>query len=63
MVQKTLFSALESIMNMMKEVELQERAAEQAKVEAAMGGVDILVKVEVLKQMLAHAKDANDMVR
>ena len=63
MVQKTLFSAMESVMNMIKEVELQERAAERAKQEAAMGGLDILVKVEELKQMLAHAKEANDMVR
>ncbi|CAK7348180.1 unnamed protein product [Dovyalis caffra] len=58
---RTLFSAMESVMNMMKEVELQERAAEQAKEEAASGGLDILVKVEELKQMLVHAKEANDM--
>ncbi|KAG4162418.1 hypothetical protein ERO13_D01G114520v2 [Gossypium hirsutum] len=39
-----------------------EAAAEQAKEEAARGGMDILVKVEELKQMLPHAKEANDMV-
>ncbi|PPR91197.1 hypothetical protein GOBAR_AA29493 [Gossypium barbadense] len=53
--------AMQSIMDLMKEVELQEAAAEQAKEEAARGGMDILVKVEELKQMLPHAKEANDM--
>lgn len=48
---------------MMKEVEIQERAAEHAKEEAALGGLDTLIKVEELKQMLAHAKEANSMVR
>ncbi|KAK8291541.1 hypothetical protein V6Z12_D06G066000 [Gossypium hirsutum] len=59
---KILFQTMQSIMNLMKEVELQEAAAEQAKEEAARGGMDILVKVEELKQMLPHAKEANDMV-
>ncbi|KAF8015275.1 hypothetical protein BT93_H0931 [Corymbia citriodora subsp. variegata] len=58
---KTLFSAMESVMNMMKEVEEQEEAAEVAKEEAARGGLDIFSKVEELKQMLAHAKEANNM--
>lgn len=58
---KTLFSAMESVMDMMKEVEEQEKAAEVAKEEAAMGGLDIFSKVEELKKMLAHAKEANDM--
>ncbi|KAB1997158.1 hypothetical protein ERO13_D12G005400v2 [Gossypium hirsutum] len=58
---KTLFQAMQSIMNLMREVELQEEAAEQAKEECARGGSDILVKVEELKQMLPHAKEANDM--
>ena len=49
-------------MNLMREVKLQEEAAEQAKEDAARGGLDILVKVEELKQMLLHAKEANDMV-
>ena len=53
---------MQSIMNLMREVELQEEAAEQAKEDAARGGLDILVKVEELKQMLLHAKEANDMV-
>lgn len=46
----------------MREVELQEEAAEQAKLEAANGGLDILRRVEDLKEMLWHAKEANDMV-
>ncbi|PON65777.1 Ubiquitin system component Cue [Parasponia andersonii] len=58
---KTLFSVMESVMNMMKEAEIQERAAQRAKEEAALGGMDILIKVEELKQMLAHAKEANSM--
>ncbi|TYI49001.1 hypothetical protein E1A91_D12G005500v1 [Gossypium mustelinum] len=53
--------AMQSIMNLMREVELQEEASEQAKEECARGGSDILVKVEELKQMLPHAKEANDM--
>ncbi|KAK1558521.1 hypothetical protein Q3G72_003316 [Acer saccharum] len=58
---KTLFLAMESIMNLMREVELQEKAAEESKAEATRGGLDILLKVEELKQMLAHAKQINDM--
>lgn len=62
MVQKTLFLAMESVISLMREVELQEKAAEQAKEEAARGGFDILIRVEDLKQMLQHAKEANNMV-
>ncbi|XAR61228.1 hypothetical protein NMG60_11034873 [Bertholletia excelsa] len=58
---KTLFSAVESVIGLMREVELQEKAAEQAKEEAVRGGLDILTRVEDLKQMLQHAKEANDM--
>ncbi|XP_031263787.1 uncharacterized protein LOC116122020 [Pistacia vera] len=58
---KTLFSAMESVMNMMREVEIQEKAAEEAKIEASKGGLDILTKVEELKHMLTCAKAANDM--
>ena len=46
----------------MRDVELQEEAAEQAKLEAAKGGLDMLERVEDLKGMLQHAKEANDMV-
>ncbi|KAJ8543181.1 hypothetical protein K7X08_005704 [Anisodus acutangulus] len=58
---KTLFSAVESVICLMREVELQEEAAEQAKLEAAKGGLDMLRRVEDLKEMLRHAKEANDM--
>ncbi|KAJ4829136.1 hypothetical protein Tsubulata_011826 [Turnera subulata] len=58
---KTLFSAMDSVMNMMRQVELAEKAAEQAQEEASRGGLDILVKVEELKEVLAHAKEANEM--
>lgn len=62
MVQKTLFSVMESVIGLMKEVELKEKDAEQAKEEAAKGGFDILSRAEDLKKMLQHAKEANDMV-
>nr|GMD22135.1 rab11 family-interacting protein 3 isoform X2 [Ipomoea batatas] len=58
---KTMFAAMESLISLMREVELQEKAAEQAKEEAAIGGLDILKRVEDLKEMLKHAKEANDM--
>ncbi|KAH9785946.1 ELKS/Rab6-interacting/CAST family protein [Citrus sinensis] len=58
---KNLFKAMESVMNMMREVEIQERAAKEAKAAAVRGGLDIFVKMDELKQMLAHAKEANDM--
>ncbi|TQD92814.1 hypothetical protein C1H46_021589 [Malus baccata] len=58
---KTLFSAMESVISMMREVEVQEKAVDIVQEEASRGGLDIMVKVEELNQMLAHAKDANDM--
>ena len=62
MLQKTLFSAMESVISMMREVEVQEKEVDIVQKEASRGGLDIMVKVEELKQMLAHAKDGNDMV-
>ncbi|CAA2995941.1 uncharacterized protein LOC111369878 [Olea europaea subsp. europaea] len=59
---KTLFSAMESVIIMMKEVELKEKTAELAKMEAAEGGADILDRVEELGQMVKLAKEANEMV-
>ncbi|KAM0979975.1 hypothetical protein ACFX13_016019 [Malus domestica] len=59
---KTLFSAMELVINMMREVEVQEKAVDIVQEEASRGGLDIMVKVDDLKRMLAHAKDANDMV-
>ncbi|KAK4418247.1 hypothetical protein Salat_2237400 [Sesamum alatum] len=58
---KTLFVAMDSVISLMREVELKEQAAEQAEKEAAIGGTHILDKVDELKQMLPHAKEANDM--
>lgn len=58
---KTLFLDVESIIELMHEVERQEKAAEQARKEALGGGVNILARVEEMKQMLQHAKGANDM--
>ncbi|XP_073157952.1 uncharacterized protein [Henckelia pumila] len=58
---KTLFSAMESVKNLMRDVQLKEQAAEQAKEEAAKGGIDLLDKVEEIKLILKHAKEANDM--
>ncbi|XP_045829398.1 uncharacterized protein LOC123921041 [Trifolium pratense] len=57
----TLFSSMESLISLMREVELQEKAAEQANIEVARGGSDILDRVEEYKAMLVHAKEANDM--
>ncbi|XP_010522693.1 PREDICTED: uncharacterized protein LOC104801219 [Tarenaya hassleriana] len=58
---KTLFAVMESVMNLMREVEVQEKDAEKAKKESALGGLDTLNKVEELKKMLEHAREANDM--
>ncbi|KAF5204557.1 ELKS/Rab6-interacting/CAST family protein [Thalictrum thalictroides] len=58
---KALFSSMESVINMMREVEELEKAAEHAKGVAVKGGLDILSKVEEIKKMLLHAKEANDM--
>ncbi|KAM7256981.1 hypothetical protein ACFE04_012722 [Oxalis oulophora] len=58
---KNLVLAVETIMNKIKEVEQQENAAEKAKEEVAEAGLDTLKKVKELKQMLSHAKEANDM--
>ncbi|KAK9724246.1 hypothetical protein RND81_05G058200 [Saponaria officinalis] len=57
----TVCSAMESVVSLMEEVELQEKEAEQAKVASTRGGLDILEKVEEIKKMLIHAKEANDM--
>lgn len=58
---KTLFLEMESVINLMKQVEVKEEAAKQAKTEAATGGMDLLNQVEELKRMLQHAKETNDM--
>lgn len=53
---------MDSVINLMKQVEVKEEAAKQAKTEAATGGMDLLNQVEELKRMLQHAKETNDMV-
>lgn len=57
----TLFSATESVLRLIEDVEHREKEAEQAKVFASKGGLDILEKVEEIKNMLKHAKEANEM--
>ncbi|KAL2900613.1 Exosome complex component Rrp42 [Bienertia sinuspersici] len=56
-----LFSATESVLKLIEDVENKEKEAEQAKAAAARGGMDILEKVEEIKTMLKHAKEANEM--
>ncbi|KAL4205458.1 hypothetical protein AMTRI_Chr01g114680 [Amborella trichopoda] len=58
---KTLLDAMESLRGLVKEAEVQEEAAGQAKKEADQGAQEILTKVEDLKQMLSRAKEANDL--
>lgn len=53
---------MESVVNTMKEVEEREKAAEQAREEAARRSSDACSRVEELKGMIRSAKDANDMV-
>ncbi|CAL9127626.1 unnamed protein product [Musa textilis] len=57
---RTLASALESTINMLKEVELHEERAEQAKKEASVAGEDIFQEVEALRQKINHAKVTNE---
>ncbi|CAN8247975.1 unnamed protein product [Cochlearia groenlandica] len=58
---RTLFTMMESVMNLMREVELEEKDAEKAKEDATRGGLDTLKKVEELRKILGHAKEGNDM--
>ncbi|EOA40060.1 hypothetical protein CARUB_v10008752mg [Capsella rubella] len=58
---KTLLAVMDSVTNLMREVELQEKDAEKSKEGASRGGLDTLQKVEELKKMLEHAKEANAM--
>ncbi|KAG9457408.1 hypothetical protein H6P81_001916 [Aristolochia fimbriata] len=58
---KNLSSEIEVLMDMAREVEFQEKAANEAKVEASKVGLDIFAKVDELKEMLQRAKLANDM--
>ncbi|PWA68154.1 hypothetical protein CTI12_AA310680 [Artemisia annua] len=58
---QTLVLAMNSVVELMKEVEVKEKAAEEVKEEATKGCSVILSKVEELKQALIRAKEANDM--
>ncbi|KAL0724118.1 hypothetical protein Bca4012_038717 [Brassica carinata] len=58
---KTLLAVMDSVMNLMKEVEIEEKDVEKSESEAARGSLDTLEKVEEFKKMLEHAKEANDM--
>ncbi|CAN8295802.1 unnamed protein product [Cochlearia groenlandica] len=58
---KTLFTVMETVMKLIKEVELQEKDAAKSEEEAATGGLDTLEKVQELKKMLEHAKEGNNM--
>ncbi|ONK62835.1 uncharacterized protein A4U43_C07F8620 [Asparagus officinalis] len=57
---KKLVSGVESVVNMMKEAELLEGRAKQAKEEASLAGQNILTRVEELKQMSQHAQQTSD---
>ncbi|KAK4766034.1 hypothetical protein SAY87_007676 [Trapa incisa] len=59
---KNLFSAMESVINTMKEVEERGRAADQAREEAAHRSSDVWRRIEELKRMIQSAKEANDMI-
>ncbi|KAF3793046.1 hypothetical protein EJ110_NYTH02435 [Nymphaea thermarum] len=56
-----LLKALESVALLMKEVDIREKEAEDAKEAASVAGSEALNKAEDLKKMLARAKEANDM--
>ncbi|KAL8234270.1 hypothetical protein R6Q59_020370 [Mikania micrantha] len=58
---KTLVEAMSSVVDLMREVESKEKAADQAKAEATHDCLDILGKVNEVKQALSRAKEANDM--
>lgn len=53
---KTLLALMDSVTSLMKEVELEEKDAEKSE-----SGLDTLEKVEEFKNMLKHAKEANDI--
>ncbi|RLM99692.1 uncharacterized protein C2845_PM06G21880 [Panicum miliaceum] len=56
-----LLPSLELVTKMIEDVELLEEKAKVAKHESSVAGTGILTKVEELKEMLTHAKEANDM--
>ncbi|XP_076917814.1 uncharacterized protein LOC143578012 [Bidens hawaiensis] len=58
---KTLVSTMSSVIDLMREVENKEKAADQAKEYATQDCSDILAKAEEVKHALLRAKEANDM--
>ncbi|KAI3423213.1 CUE domain-containing protein [Psidium guajava] len=61
MLQATLFSAMDLVVNLTREVEEKEKVAKQAKEEASTEEHDIYLKIEELNRMLVLTKEANDM--
>jgi len=62
MTQNALMSNVAAISEMLQEVELNEEKTKRAISEANQAGNDILVKVEELKEMTAHAMEDNSKV-
>ncbi|KAF0928523.1 hypothetical protein E2562_004145 [Oryza meyeriana var. granulata] len=60
-IKNDLLSSLELVSKMIQGVEILEEKAKVAKHESSIAGTSILAKVEELKEMLNHAKEANDM--
>ncbi|KAI3800990.1 hypothetical protein L1987_29090 [Smallanthus sonchifolius] len=58
---KILASRLDRFTDLKREVELKEKASKEAKEEAASSGLDIVAKVEALKQAKQRLKETNDM--
>lgn len=62
MVQKILTLTMNSVVDLMREVEQKEKVAEQIKEQSNRDCSDIYSKVDEIKQTLQQAKEANDMV-
>ncbi|XP_023522300.1 uncharacterized protein LOC111786189 [Cucurbita pepo subsp. pepo] len=60
-LQITLFSAMQSVIDKMKALEHVEKYVEKVKEDSANGELEILAKVEEMKQIVARTKEANDM--
>jgi len=61
-LQITLFSAMQSVIDKMKALEHAEKYVEKVKEDSANGELEILAKLEEMKQIVARTKEANDMV-
>ncbi|KAD3068631.1 hypothetical protein E3N88_36511 [Mikania micrantha] len=58
----SIISKIDSVTSLMREVEFQEKAAEQTKLEAAQTHSDIMLKVYELMDMQQHVKKKNIML-